>query len=58
MITGISFIFEGIVISKEDDSNNYIVERSDLPGVRSVILRDDIFLEKERKRLKKLDVSR
>jgi hypothetical protein len=49
--------FQGVVLGKEDDSNSYLVKRRDLPGIQSVILRDDIFLKTNRKPLKDADVS-
>lgn len=50
-------LFQGIVLDKQSDSNSYIVERVDLPGVHSVIPRNNIFLRSACKRLGTLPVT-
>ncbi|CAF4545963.1 unnamed protein product [Rotaria sp. Silwood1] len=47
-------VHEGIVLRKQEDSNNYIVQRSSLPDIETIILRENIFLESELKRVKTL----
>ncbi|CAF4519331.1 unnamed protein product, partial [Rotaria magnacalcarata] len=43
----------GIVV--ESNPPNYIIERIDFPGVRSIIQRHDIFLDSDRCLLKDTD---
>ncbi|CAF1439450.1 unnamed protein product [Rotaria magnacalcarata] len=48
-------VYEGIVV--ESNPPNYIIERIDFPGVRSIIQRHDIFLDSDRCLLKDTDVK-
>ncbi len=42
---------------KSIDSETYSVERNDFPGVKSNILRTDLFLDSDLRRLKEMNVS-
>ncbi|CAF0922263.1 unnamed protein product [Rotaria sordida] len=49
-------VYEGIV-KKSNGSNNYIVERTDFPGVQSTISRNDIFLNSNLCQLKHMEAE-